>query len=142
MNEARKARLVTQSKNRLAYAEYQTRLDTVEKAIEAGWAKRVKKHGFKNKSTTDKHGNVTPRPPVPEAVRTQVRIREKWLYGTPSQGEPGQEGYKPAQPGIGQLFKQLPLGQVRGLPTASIYEGLEDEREEEEVQAALGLDGE
>ena len=142
LNEQRKSRLVSQAKNRLAYAEYQTRLDGVEKSIEAAWAKRVKKHGLKNKATTDKHGNVIPRPPVPDQLKALVETRRKWLYGTEAKGVEGQEGYEPAQPGIGQLFKQLPLGQVRGLPAQSLYEGLggdgEDEREEEEVQGVLG----
>ena len=115
----------------------------MEKGIEAAWAKRVKKHGFKNKSTTDKHGNVIPRPPVPDTLKALVETRRKWVYGIPPSGEEGTEGYSRGQKGIGELFRDLPLGQVRGLPAESIYEGLgsgEDEREEEEVQAALGMD--
>jgi hypothetical protein len=95
---------------------------------------------LKNKQHTDKHGHVIPRPPIPEQLKALVKTRQRWLYGTPASGSPGEEGYTPGQPGIGQLFKQLPLGQVRGLPTKSIYEGLEDEREEEEVQAVLNAE--
>ncbi|WVQ83275.1 hypothetical protein IAT38_005414 [Cryptococcus sp. DSM 104549] len=49
INDARKARLVEIAKQRLAYSEYTSALDGIEKSIEEGWARRIKKYGISPK---------------------------------------------------------------------------------------------
>lgn len=144
LNEQRKLRLAERAKWRVANTEYQTALEGIEKSIESHWAKRVKKHGLK-KSTSSSSGSGSGRPPVPENLKALVETRKRWM-GT-----------------AGKWLKERPIGEVKGLPDRSVYEGIgdewgagqgaghgdgedregrgvreEDERDEEEVLATLG----
>ncbi|KAK4685019.1 transcriptional adapter 3, partial [Tremellales sp. Uapishka_1] len=92
INEARKARLSELAKTRIAYTEYQTALEGIEKSIESSWAKRVKK-----KKTEEGVGAV------PENLKRLVRIRQKWISS------------------VGKCMREREKGEVVGLPTESIY---------------------
>lgn len=137
VNDARKSRLAEISKHRLAYSEYQASLDGLEKSIEAAWSKRVKKHGAAPKKVTatsaaaaaasaaNGGGNGNGRPPVPDNVKKLVHVRQNWINS------------------VGQTMRERPRGEVAGIPTRSIYEGLGDEVDEQVVEDAivLGLGG-
>lgn len=120
INDARKSRLADIARHRLAYAEYTTSLDGVEKSIEMAWAKRVKKHGSgpKAKST---NGNGDAKPPVSENVKKLVRVRQAWVDT------------------VGKAMKARPRGEVIGIPEASVYEGLGEELDEKVVDEAVEL---
>ena len=111
LNDARKSRLAEVARHRLAFAEYQNALEGLEKSIEAGWAKRVKKHGMAPKRAGPS-GIVDRRPPVPENLRRLVGVRKGWLQS------------------VGRVMRDRPIGEVLGLPTSSIYEGIGEESEE------------
>lgn len=107
VNEARKARLVKQAENRLAYNEYQAYLDAMDKFIETEYAKRVKKHGSGGKKKLI-NGQIVGegRPAVnPELMRV-VRLREQWVKV------------------VGAVMKGRPEGEVLGIPEHSVYEGI------------------
>jgi len=116
LNEARKARLAEIARQRLAFSEYQGVLDDLEKQIEASWAKRVKKHGSGGKKTISNgviSGNG--RPPVPDSLKSKVQLRRRWLDT------------------VGATMRERPTGEVLGLPTKSIFEGIGDESDVEKV---------
>lgn len=127
INEARKSRLGEISKHRLAFAEYQSSLDGLEKSIEAAWSKRVKKHGSAPKKVTASAlGNGSAptthgRPPVPENVKKLVQVRRGWVDS------------------VGRTMRERPRGEVLGMPTSSVYEGIGDELDEQVVEDAVGL---
>lgn len=135
VNDARKSRLAEIAKHRLAYAEYQSSLDGLEKSIEAAWSKRVKKHGAAPKKVTAStaaaaaasaaNGAGNGRPPVPDNVKKLVHVRQDWINT------------------VGQTMRERPRGEVVGIPTRSVYEGLGDEVDEQVVEDAivLGLGG-
>lgn len=140
INDARKSRLAEIAKHRLAYAEYQSSLDGLEKSIEAAWSKRVKKHGSGPKkvtTTTTSSSNSTNtatataiangtgngRPPVPENLKKLVQVRKHWVET------------------VGHTMKERPRGEVSGLPIESVYEGIGDEVDEQVVENAIGLSG-
>ncbi|WVR04668.1 hypothetical protein IAU60_001679 [Kwoniella sp. DSM 27419] len=128
LNDARKARLAEIAKHRLAYSEYQSTLEGVEKSIEASWAKRVKKYGTtpKKGSSGAANGAGSGRPPVPEQVMRCVTTRQTWLDT------------------VGRFMRERERGEVVGLPCRSIYDGIgEDEEKDEksvEDQVDLGAD--
>lgn len=131
INEARKSRLTEISKHRLAFAEYQSSLDGLEKSIEAAWSKRVKKHGSAPKkiaasALANGSGGAGPtthgRPPVPDNVKKLVQVRKGWVDS------------------VGRTMRERPLGEVTGLPTSSIYEGIGDEMDEQVVEDAVGME--
>lgn len=118
------------SKHRLAYAEYQSSLDGLEKSIEAAWSKRVKKHGSAPKkfAAANANGvaNVTAgngRPPVPDNVKKLVHVRKDWIKT------------------VGQTMRDRPKGEVMGIPARTIYEGLGDEVDEQVVEENMVLGG-
>lgn len=123
LNDARKAHLAEIARQRLAYSEYTNVLDDIEKQIEASWAKRVKKHGSSGKQTIQNgiiSGNG--RPPVQESLKTKVELRRRWMDT------------------VGRTMRERPTGAVMGLPTKSIYEGIgegseKDEMEEDDMDA-------
>ncbi|WRT64729.1 uncharacterized protein IL334_001663 [Kwoniella shivajii] len=121
LNEARKSRLAEIAKQRLAYSEYQSLLEGIEKSIESGWAKRIKKYGL----TPKKNSAGSGRPPVPDNLKKLVATRKHWLDT------------------VGQLMKERPRGQVVGLPSRSIYEGIgeDEEKDEKFVEEQIGLAG-
>jgi transcriptional adapter 3 len=126
LNEQRRARLADIATRRLAYSEYQTALDGVEKDIQADWARRVKKYGLgpKRSSQTGSGPGATGRPPMPETLKKRVQIRNNWLQT------------------VGQCMRERPRGEVMGLPTGSIYEGIGDdeERDEKTVEDVVEVD--
>ncbi|WWC59513.1 uncharacterized protein I303_102069 [Kwoniella dejecticola CBS 10117] len=122
LNDARKARLAEIAKQRLAYSEYQSLLEGIEKSIESGWSKRVKKYGLTPKKNSAGHST---KPPVPDNLKKLVQTRKQWLDG------------------IGQLMKERPRGQVVGLPAHSIFEGIgeDEEKDEKSVEDQIGFAG-
>lgn len=65
------------------------------------------------------------RPPVPDNLKRLVAVRQGWLET------------------IGKIMKERPKGEVWGLPTASIFEGIgedSEERDEKIVEEAVELD--
>ncbi|KAK6903692.1 hypothetical protein I203_107197 [Kwoniella mangroviensis CBS 8507] len=114
LNEARKSRLAEIAKQRLAYNEYQNLLEGIEKSIESGWAKRIKKYGSTpNKKNAHASGSSS-KPPVPENLKKFVATRQHWLDT------------------VGQLMKERPRGQVVGIPSSSIFEGIGEDEEKDE----------
>lgn len=138
INEARKSRLAEIAKHRLAYGEYHAALDGLEKAIEAGWAKRIKKYGTapKRSSNANTNGNGAAaagsgsgRPPVPESLRKLVQTRQRWIET------------------VGRTMKERPRGEVLGMPETSVYDGIGEEMDtkdekavEEQVQVEMDMD--
>lgn len=118
INDERKARLARVAKDRLAYGEYQNVLDEVEKSIEAAWAKRTKKHGSGGKQVL-RDGVISGpgRPPVPESFKQKLSVRERWIKQ------------------VGKTMLDRPMGEVIGMPTKSIYEGLREGNEEKDEKA-------
>lgn len=124
LNDARKSRLAEIAKHRLAFTEYSSALEGIEKSIEAGWAKRIKKYGLTPKKTNAGSGERPARPPVPEELKRLVATRQKWLDT------------------VGLVMKER-KGEVFGLPSRSIYEGIEgeiEERDERTVDDAVEVD--
>ena len=123
LNDARKSRLAEVAKQRLAFTEYTSMLEGIEKGIEQGWAKRVKKYGLtpnKKSSTSDK----IVKPPVSDSLKQLVLTRKKW------------------QESVGKIMRER-KGQVFGLPVKSIYDGIEgeiEERDEKMVDDAVELE--
>jgi transcriptional adapter 3 len=110
INEARKARIAEIACQRLAFSEYTSVLYDLEKQIEAMWAKRVKKHGSGGKKTLQ-HGIVSGngRPPLPDSLKNKVALRQRWIET------------------VGRTMRERPTGEVMGLPSKSIFEGIGDE---------------
>ncbi|ODN79641.1 hypothetical protein L202_03583 [Cryptococcus amylolentus CBS 6039] len=124
LNDARKARLVELSKQRLAYTEYRAALDGIEKSIEEAWAKRIKKYGLSPKkhphpptvegsygTIIGEHGevvhlNASGRPPVPDSLKRLVETRKGWIGS------------------VGQVIKERPRGELVGIPGSSVFEGV------------------
>ncbi|EIW71248.1 hypothetical protein TREMEDRAFT_13632, partial [Tremella mesenterica DSM 1558] len=106
LNEARKSRLSDIAKHRLAYAEYSSALEGIEKAIEAGWTKRVKKYGIAPRKTNNSKAETSTRPPVPETLKRLLAVRKQWTET------------------VGKCMRELPRGEVVGMPEQSIYEGI------------------
>lgn len=123
INDARKSRLADIAQHRLAYAEYTTSLDGVEKSIESAWTKRVKKYGAApKKSTANANGDTTNgRPPVTDNVMRLVQTRQAWVDT------------------VGRTMKARPRGEVTGIPEQSVYEGLGEEVDEKVVDEAVEL---
>ncbi|KAK8847442.1 hypothetical protein IAR55_005300 [Kwoniella newhampshirensis] len=124
LNDARKARLADIAKQRLAYTEYQSALEGVEKAIEASWAKRVKKFGTTPKKSSSSSATPAGRPPIPEHVKKLVGTRQHWIET------------------VGQCMKERPRGEVVGLPGRSVFEGIgeDEEKDEKSVEEGLAID--
>ncbi|WVQ98097.1 hypothetical protein IAU59_005219 [Kwoniella sp. CBS 9459] len=127
INDARKSRLAEIAKQRLAYTEYTSALEGIEKSIEAAWAKRIKKYGTtpkKSNSNSHSHANGSGRPPVPENVKKLVEIRKHWIEV------------------VGAKMKERPRGEMVGIPAKSIYEGIggeDEEKDEKTVEEQVEL---
>ena len=92
-------------------------LEGIEKSIEAGWAKRVKKYGITPKKVAGP-GQPTPqRPRVQENLLRLCATRQRWIET------------------VGNMLKERPPGEVNGLPTSSIYEGIGEETEERDEKS-------
>ncbi|OCF45848.1 hypothetical protein I317_00336 [Kwoniella heveanensis CBS 569] len=131
INDARKNRLAEIAKQRLAYTEYTSALEGIEKSIEAAWAKRIKKYGTTPKKSNSNHGNSqangSGRPPVPETMKKLVDIRKHWIEV------------------VGAKMKERPRGEMVGIPAKSIYEGIggdDEEKDEKSVEDEVDLIGE
>lgn len=137
INEARKSRLAEVAKHRLAYGEYHSALDGIEKAIEAGWAKRIKRYGSTPKRSSNANASANGngntgtsiRPPIPEGLKKLVQTRRRWLET------------------VGQTMKERPKGEVIGMPDVSVYEGIGEEMDakdekfvEEQVNLEMDVD--
>ena len=126
LNDARKVRLASIATHRLAYAEYQSVLESMEKSIEAGWAKRVKKYGIAPRKTNNSKIDTNPRPAVPEALKKMIESRKQWVDS------------------VGRIMKERPKGEVSGLPDKSVFEGIgldgEEEKDEKDVEDGLEVD--
>ena len=123
LNEARKSRLAEVARHRLAYSEYQSTLEAIEKSIEGGWAKRVKKYGIVPRRSGGQV--VERRPPVPENLGRLVAMRRNWVEM------------------VGSVMRERPKGEVLGLPPRSIYEGVSgesEERDEKTVEEAVEVE--
>ncbi|WWC86866.1 uncharacterized protein L201_001745 [Kwoniella dendrophila CBS 6074] len=123
LNEARKAKIAEIAKQRLAYNEYTSLLEGIEKSIESGWSKRTKKYGITPKKGSS---STTTKPPIPDNLKKLVLTRKHWLDT------------------VGQLMKERPRGQVVGLPQTSIYQGIiggedEEKTDEKSVEDQMGL---
>ncbi len=107
VNEERKGRLVKQAENRLAYNEYQTYLEAMDKFIETEFAKRTKKHGSGGKKKLI-NGEIVGdgRPPVNPEILRVIKLRDQWVNV------------------VGAVLKKRPEGEVLGIPQHSIYEGI------------------
>lgn len=118
LNEARKYKLGQIARDRLAYGEYHTVLEEMEKQIESSWAKRVKKYGSGGKQVI-KDGVISGqgRPPVPESLKQKLGVRERWINS------------------VGKTMRDRPVGEVIGLPVKSIYEGIGEDSEEKDEKA-------
>lgn len=89
----------------------------MEKDIEAGWAKRVKKYGTAPKRASGANANGTAngatasgsRPPIPESLRKSVQLRQHLLDM------------------VGRTLRNRPRGEVVGMPESSIYDGIGEE---------------
>ncbi|ORX33921.1 histone acetyltransferases subunit 3-domain-containing protein [Kockovaella imperatae] len=116
INEARKSRLAEIARQRLAYGDYTSALDGLEKSIESSWARRVKKFGLTPKKPIP--GSVPGlnpnRPPVPINMKRLVAVRKEWLDT------------------VGKIMRERPTGEVIGLPQETIYDGIGEEAEEKD----------
>ena len=124
LNEERKARLASIARQRLAYNDYQSALEGIEKSIEASWSKRVKKHGVLPKKATGS-GAPPQRPPVPENLKRLVVVRKEWLDT------------------VGRLMQERSKGEVVGMPTESIFEGIGEETDDNDemfVEEAMQME--
>lgn len=89
----------------------------------------MKKHGSAPKKTTavtaSANGTGTGpghgRPPVPENVKKLVHVRQEWVNT------------------VGHTMRERPRGEVVGIPTQTVYEGLGDEVDEQVVEDAVNL---
>lgn len=141
VNVARKDRLLSIARDRLAYQDYLNTLDGIEKGIIAGYTKMLKAYAPKKKKDKDKDKNgngagtddTKGLPPITldpsDAVMDKVGLREKWVavFGSAMQD------WEDRQP-----------GRLMGLPSTSIYEGLEGEGERPETQqdgGRMAVDG-
>ncbi|KAJ7580149.1 histone acetyltransferases subunit 3-domain-containing protein [Mycena floridula] len=132
-NKARKARLIAIARDRLGYQEYLDLRDNLDKNISNTYAKLQKKDGpkiakKKKKSDLETDSTPAPAPPCPaalglgpdddnrlvvsEQLRNLVATRRKWVDNVGGVLEKRQE--------------QNP-GRMWGLPTKSIYEGLDED---------------
>lgn len=118
INDARKAKLAKVARDRLAYGEYQTVLDEMEKQIESSWAKRVKKYGSGGKQVI-KDGVISGqgRPVVPDSLKQKLSVRDRWIHS------------------VGKTMRDRPAGEVVGLPVKSIFEGIGNDTEEKDEKA-------
>ncbi|GAA5947300.1 hypothetical protein JCM3775_004167 [Rhodotorula graminis] len=126
LNEARKSVLMSLVKDRMAYQDYETARDAQERVIEAGWTKRtrtdVKKKKKGNKDREYRRPGAPPlasddpaKAPVPAELSEAVEKRDRlvstfkpFFDGAADDGE-GHDG----------------AARFYGLPTASVYRGLE-----------------
>ncbi|WWD21532.1 hypothetical protein CI109_106018 [Kwoniella shandongensis] len=126
LNDARKARLAEIARQRLAYTEYQSALEGIEKSVEASWAKRIKKYGTtpKKSASAAAAANGSGRPPVPEQVKRLVAVRKHWIET------------------VGQCMKERPRGEVVGLPNRTVFEGIgeDEEKDEKSVEEVVDVD--
>ena len=102
-------------------------LDGLEKSIETGWARRVKKFGVAPKKPVpgSAPGLNPNRPPVPSNLKRLLGVRKEWLET------------------VGKVMRERPAGEVIGIPTASIYDGIgeeNEERDERDVDKGLEVD--
>lgn len=143
LNEARKSVLMSIVKDRMAYQDYETARDAQERVIEAGWTKRTRtdvKKKKKGKERDHRRPGAPPlasddpaKAPVPAELSEAVEKRDR-LVSTfkPFFDEDADE----AGEGTARFF---------GLPSKSVYEGLEALVEDEfgDAQpAAAGAGGE
>jgi transcriptional adapter 3 len=115
LNGARKARIADILKEQLAYQEYATILDDLDKQVEQAYSKRTRnmKATKKKKVVPNGVGVAQARVGIGEAARTLMERRKKWMTS------------------IGPVFEE---GLTR-LPKGSIFGGLEElvEKEKEGV---------
>lgn len=102
INTSRKTKLAEVARARLAYGEYSSALEGIEKVIESAWLKRSKTSSSKKPSSHETRS----RQPIADNVKKLLAIRSKWKQN------------------IGKSFDELDEGVVLGLPTKSIYEGI------------------
>lgn len=130
LNEARKSVLMSLVKDRMAYQDFETARDAQERVIEAGWTKRtrtdVKKKKKGNKDREYRRPGAPPlasddpaKAPVPAELSEAVEKRDRlvstfkpFFDGDDGGGGGGGEG----QGGAARFY---------GLPTTSVYRGLE-----------------
>lgn len=132
VNEARKSTLVDRVKDRMAYQEYESMRDGLEKTIESGWLKRLrgasKKKAAKEKEKKEANvETITPgeekRVPLSETLLAAIDKRRRFVDGLElvfNQGEPGQ-------------YKNIPLTSVYDDPMAAVPPPPQQETEEPEV---------
>ncbi|KAG0636769.1 histone acetyltransferases subunit 3-domain-containing protein [Tuber brumale] len=111
LNGARKARIAEILKEQLAYQEYATILDDLDKQVEQAYSKRTRnmKATKKKKVVPNGVGVAQARVGIGEAARTLMERRKKWMTS------------------IGPVFEE---GLTR-LPKGSIFSGLEELIEKE-----------
>ena len=113
-NNARKERLTGLVRDRLAYGAYEKSLEGLEKTIEGAWLKRSARRNKKQKSSSHREeGNSIRRPgekvPLPDNVKQAMEARRRWIDA------------------VGPLMEAPDVqGKFTGLPERSIYDGLED----------------
>jgi transcriptional adapter 3 len=132
INEARKARLAEVVRDRMAYQEYEGLRDSVEKEIEAGWAKlqrAVKRKAAKAKergSNTVAAGTpsaATPTSAAAPANGVVTRGAEKEQQRVPVSDSivSALEKRRRFVDSLAPLFDDAEPGRFRGFPTESIY---------------------
>ena len=113
-NNARKERLTGLVRDRLAYGAYEKSLEGLEKPIEGAWLKRSARRNKKQKSSSHREeGNSIRRPgekvSLPDNVKQAMEARRRWIDA------------------VGPVLEAPDVqGKFTGLPERSIYDGLED----------------
>jgi transcriptional adapter 3 len=119
VNDARKNRLAEVARDRLAYGDYRHTLSGLEAVITTAWQRRSSRKVRKGKSKEKEKekeevyvmgGKKAPGSALPDQVKKAIEARRKWIdsVGAALEGEDMEGRYK-------------------GLPTRSIYEGIDDQ---------------
>ena len=107
VNENRKIKLAEIVRDRLAYQEFETLRDALEKQIETGWIRRQRHHG-KRKVKGKGVEKVPPiellRSSLPEGLVSALEKRRRLVDS------------------VAPLFQHAEAGQFRGLPTNRVFE--------------------
>lgn len=108
----------------MAYAEYQNALEGVESNIEEHWSKRTKKHGHSSKKSGkgDTGSKGEGKPPVSEALKKLLQVRRGWVDS------------------VGERMRSRPTGELVGITKTSVYEGIEEEEDEERVEGVVSVE--
>lgn len=121
INDARKSRIATLARDRLAYSEYKHNLEGVERLIEQAWTRRSSRKARKGKAKDkDKdegyHIVGGKKAALPDNVKKALETRRRWLdLGKTFDETSGGEGMQ---------------GRFKGMPVHSIFQGIDEDGRE------------